>query len=135
MVGDAVVPEDVAEVPELGDDVVGDVAHESVIAVETAQAGRLRQSASLNVSSTCCKLAVEHAIEPREAAAFALEDQVGVVERVAVDDQVGLGLRGDPLQPLALRVVQLRERKHLLQARVDALLVRHERSPSAAWRM
>ena len=64
---------------------------------------RAVQSASLNVSSTCCELAAEDAVEPREAAALALEDEVRVVERRAVDDHVGLGLRSDLLQPLALR--------------------------------
>jgi hypothetical protein len=48
-------------------------------------------------------LAFEEAVESREAAAFAFEEEVGIVERVAVHEPVGLGLGRDLLQPLALR--------------------------------
>ena len=43
------------------------------------------------------KLAAEDAIEPRESAAFTLEDEVRIIERGSVDDEVRLGLRCDLL--------------------------------------
>ena len=58
---------------------------------------------SLKWSSTCVSSPSKILFEAWKAAALALEKQVGIVEGRAVDQQVGLGLVGDVLQPLALR--------------------------------
>src|SRR5215203_2899240 len=62
------------------------------------------------------EFAPEDTVEPGEAAAFALEDEVRVVECGAVDNEVSLGLRGDSLQPLTLRRAPGARDKHLLQS-------------------
>ena len=49
-------------------------------------------------------MAVEEFVQPGKAAAFAFEDQVGVVQCVAVHQQIGLGLGGYALEPVALRL-------------------------------
>ena len=49
------------------------------------------------------EFAAADAVEPGEAAALTFEDEVVVVQSLAVNEYVGLGLGGDSLQPLALR--------------------------------
>ena len=42
-------------------------------------------------------------VEPREAAAIPLEDQVRVIQGGAVDEEIGLSLGGEFLEPFPLR--------------------------------
>ena len=73
------------------------------------------------------ELPVKHFVEPGEAAAFALENEVWIIQRGVIYQHVGFGLCCDSFQPVALRPGPVVCCQQLLQRMIDALVVGHER--------
>ena len=70
--------------------------------------------------------AIEEPVKPCKSAAFAPEDEVGVVKGVAVDEEVGLGLGGDAFEPFALGAGEGVRGQGLLEGMVHPLAVGDE---------
>lgn len=62
----------------------------------------LRPDGIIEVFEDLVELIVEDLVEAVEAAAFAFEDEVLIVERGTVHDAVGLGLGGEFFEPFPL---------------------------------
>ena len=77
------------------------------------------------------ELAVENLIQPVEASAFAFENEIRIVDGGAVHQHVGLGLRSNALEPIALRCAPGlacgRMRQQMLQGPIHALGIRYQR--------
>ena len=69
-------------------------------------------------------------VEAGKAATLPPEDQIGIVQRFAINHDVGFGLSRDALQPLNLRRRPVARSKHLLQRPIDTLFIRHQRIAS-----